>query len=293
MGDGRLAVAVAANLLLTVAQIVGGAVSGSLALVADAIHNLSDAAALAIALFARRVARRGADSRMTYGYRRAEIIAALINLTTLIVIGTYLVYEAILRFVEPEPIAGWIVVIVAGVALAVDLATVALTWAASRHSLNIRAAFLHNLADALGSVAVIAAGAAAIRFGWTWVDPAATLLIAGYILWHGLSEIRACIRILMAGTPAGVDLEAIRGAVTAVEGVADAHHLHAWQLDEGAPFFEAHVAIQRGDADRLEDIKRAVKQVLRDRFGIAHSTLEFEFVGVHSDCTETATVAVH
>src|SRR3546814_3498688 len=150
---------------------------------------------------------------MTYGYRRAEIVAALINLTTLIVIGVYLAYEAILRFFAPEPIAGWIVVIVAGVALAVDLATVALTWAASRHSLNIRAAFLHNVADALGSVAVIAAGALVILFGWTWVDPAVTLLIAGYILWHGLVEIRTCIRILMAGVTAGVDLEALRAAV--------------------------------------------------------------------------------
>lgn len=293
MNDGRLALAVAANLLLTGAQIAGGLVSGSLALVADAIHNLSDAASLAIALFARRVARRGADASMTYGYRRAEIIAALINLTTLIVIGVYLVYEAILRFLAPEPIAGWIVVMVAGVALAVDLVTVALTWAAARHSLNIRAAFLHNLADAFGSVAVIVAGALVIWFGWTWVDPAVTLLIAAYILWHGLVEIRACIRILMAGTPAGIDPEALRAAVTAVDGVVDAHHLHVWQLDEGAAFFEAHVVIERADVDRLEDIKRLVKRALHDRFGIGHSTLEIELVGAHSDCSETATVMAH
>lgn len=293
MGDGRLAVAVAANVLLTGAQIAGGLVSGSLALVADAIHNLSDAASLAIALFARRVARRGADARMTYGYRRAEIIAALINLTTLIVIGVYLVYEAILRFFAPEPIAGWIVVIVAGVALAVDLVTVALTWAAARHSLNIRAAFLHNLADAFGSVAVIVAGALVIWFGWTWVDPAVTLLIAAYILWHGLAEIRACIRILMAGVPPGLDLGAVGAAVTAVDGVAGIHHLHAWQLDEGAALFEAHVVIARADADRLEDIKGAVKRALRDRFGITHSTLEIEFGHPHSDCAETAAVVPH
>lgn len=293
MPDGRLAWAVAVNLALTVAQIAGGVVSGSLALVADAVHNLSDAAALGIALFARRVARRGADASMTYGYRRAEIIAALINLTTLIVIGVYLVYEAAVRFVAPEPIAGWIVVVVAGAALAVDLVTAALTYAGAKSSMNVRAAFLHNAADALGSVAVMAAGALVIWQGWTWVDPAATLLIAGYILWHGLVEIRACIRILMAAVPAGLDLAELSAAVTGVDGVVGAHHLHVWQLDERDRYFEAHVVIERADADRLEDIKRAVKQALHARFGIAHSTLEFEFVGAHSDCGETATVVAH
>lgn len=293
MGDGRLAWAVAVNLVLTVAQIAGGLVSGSLALVADAIHNLSDAASLAIALFARRVARRGADARMTYGYRRAEIIAALINLTTLIVIGVYLTYEAVFRFFAPEPIAGWVVVIVAAVALAIDLATAALTYAESKNSLNVRAAFLHNVADALGSVVVIAAGALVIWFGWTWVDPAATLLIAGYILWHGLLEIRSCIRILMAGVPLDQDLGALSSAVRGVDGVVGVHHLHVWQLDEHSAYFEAHVVIERGDADRMETIKRAVKQELGDRFRIDHTTLEFEFNGAASECDETATVVAH
>lgn len=293
MNDGRLAWAVAVNVVLTVVQIVGGVVSGSLALVADAIHNLSDAASLAIALFARKVGRRGADQTMTYGYRRAEIIAALINLTTLIVIGVYLVYEAILRFFMPEPIVGWIVVVVAGVALAIDLVTAALTYAGSKDSLNIRAAFLHNVADALGSVAVIVAGSLVIWFGWNWVDPAATLLIAGYILWHGLLEIRSCIHILMAGVPAGVDLGALGDAVRAVDGVVDVHHLHVWQLDEGSPYFEAHVVIEPADAARLETIKRAVKSALHDGFGITHSTLELEFTGSHSDCDETAAVVAH
>lgn len=293
MGDGRLAWAVAVNVLLTVAQVVGGMLSGSLALVADAVHNLSDAAALGIALFARRVARRGADATMTYGYRRAEIIAALINLTTLIVIGVYLVYEAVFRLFAPEPVAGWIVVAVAGIALAVDLVTAALTYAGAKSSMNIRAAFLHNVADALGSVAVIVAGALVIWFGWNWVDPAATLLIAGYILWHGLVEIRACIRILMGGVPADLDLDVLSAAVTAVDGVVGTHHLHVWQLDEHDRYFEAHVVIERADADRMEDIKRIAKAMLRNRFRLTHTTLEFEFVGAPADCTETEMVVAH
>ena len=157
-GDRRVLLAVAVNVLLTAAQIIGGIVAGSLALVADAIHNLSDAISLGIAFAARRIARRPSNEAMTFGYVRAEIVAALINYTTLIVIGLYLVYEAILRFIEPQPVQGWLIVIIASVALVVDLVTALLTYTLSKHSMNIRAAFLHNVADALGSIGVIIAG---------------------------------------------------------------------------------------------------------------------------------------
>ena len=142
-GDGKIALAVAINLGLTVAQVIGGIVAGSLSLIADALHNFSDAIALIIAFAARKIARRPANADMTFGYGRIEAVAALINYTTLIVIGLYLVYEAAMRFANPEPVAGWIVVIVAGIALLVDLGTAALTFRASKSSVNIRAAFLH------------------------------------------------------------------------------------------------------------------------------------------------------
>jgi cobalt-zinc-cadmium efflux system protein len=148
-GDRRVLGAVVLNGVLTVAQIVGGIAAGSLSLIADALHNFSDAISLVIAFAARKIARRPADDAMTFGYVRAEIIAALINYTTLIIVGLYLAYEAVLRFVEPHPVDGWIVVIVASVALAVDAVTALMTYALSRKSMNIRAAFLHNLADAL------------------------------------------------------------------------------------------------------------------------------------------------
>ncbi len=224
--DRRLFWAVAVNLLLTVAQILGGVVAGSLALVADAVHNLSDALSLAIALLARRIARRPAHAGMTFGYRRAEIIATLINLTTLIVIGLYLVAEGIARLMTPVRVDGWLVVIVAGVALMIDLATVALTFRPARGSMNIRAAFLHNLADALGSVAVIVAGAAILLCGWTVVDPLVTLGIAGYVLWQAGREIGPAIRILMEGTPPDLDLEEIARNLSAIAGVKEVHHLH-------------------------------------------------------------------
>ena len=148
-GDRRLGLAIAVNLLLTVAQVAGGLVAGSLALIADALHNLSDAAALVLALVARRIAVRPADTDLTFGYRRAEVVGALINLTVLVLIGVYLIVQAGVRLLNPEPVTGWLVVTVAGVALVVDLITAMLTWSMARHSMNIRAAFIHNLADAL------------------------------------------------------------------------------------------------------------------------------------------------
>ncbi len=152
-GDRRVSIAIWANGLLTVAQIVGGILSGSLALIADALHNFSDMASLVIAFFARKIARRPADKRMTFGYGRVEIVAALINYTTLILIGFYLIYEGGMRMIDPPEVQGWTVVILGGVALVVDTLTALLTYSMQKGSVNIRALFLHNLSDALASVA--------------------------------------------------------------------------------------------------------------------------------------------
>ena len=282
--DRRLFWAVAVNLLLTVAQILGGVVAGSLALVADAVHNLSDALSLAIALLARRIARRPAHAGMTFGYRRAEIVAALINLTTLIAIGIYLVAEGIARLITPVPVDGWLVVIIAGVALVIDLGTVALTFRPSRDSMNIRAAFLHNLADALGSVAVIVAGTAILLYGWTVVDPLVTLGIAGYVLWQAGREIGPAIRILMEGTPPDLDLGEIARDLSAIAGVRDVHHLHVWSFDEREHALEAHLVVEDADVDRARQVKAAARRLLAERFSIRHTSLEIEFPD--EDCPE-------
>lgn len=275
MGDGRLTLAVVVNLALTVAQLVGGVLSGSLALIADAIHNLSDAIALVIAWGARRIARRPADARMTFGYARAETVAALVNYTTLIVIGLWLVWEAGARFLDPRPVDGWIVVILAGVALAVDLATAALTYSMSKQSLNIRAAFLHNLADALGSVGVIMAGVAVIAWDFTLADPLVTLAIAAFILWHAGAEVGAVIRVLMLGAPPGVSAQAVLAAMRGTDGVSGVHHLHLWQMDEHRPSVEAHVVVAEGRWSEADAIKAAVRDRLKP-LGVHHSTLELE-----------------
>jgi cobalt-zinc-cadmium efflux system protein len=275
-GDVRVAAAVAINLCLTVAQFVGGLVAGSLALVADAIHNLSDALSLIIAFAARRIARRPADDTMTFGYGRAEVVAALVNLTTLIVIGLFLVYEGITRLFDPPEVEGWIVVVLAGVALVVDLATVLLTIRMAKTSMNIRAAFLHNLADALGSVAVIVAGTLILLYDWRLVDPIVTLGISAYILWHAGSELPPVIRLLMLGAPGSLDTEAVRGALSEIEGVRDVHHVHLWQIDEDRSTVEAHLVVS--DLTNGPAICRAAKGVLQERFAIGHSTLEVEHI---------------
>lgn len=277
-GDARVRLAIWANAALTVAQVIGGVLSGSLALIADALHNVSDMASLAIAYAARRIARRPPDAEMTYGYARIETVAALVNYVTLVLVGAYLVYEGTMRLIDPPEVAGWVVVALGAMALAVDALTAWLTWSMHRESANLRALFLHNLGDALASVAVVGGGALILLFGWRWVDPVLTIAIAGYILWLALREIGGPIRTLMLGSPPDIATHAVLDAVRAVEGVADLHHAHFWQLEEREPALDAHVVLTAEGWDRQEAVKGEIKRALADGFGIRHSTLEFEHV---------------
>jgi len=276
LSDKRILGAVGLNLLLTVVEAIAGVLAGSLALLADALHNFNDCGSLVIALVARRIGRRPSDDRRTFGYRRAEIIGALINLTILMVVGLYLVYEAVARLVEPQPIDGWIVVIVAAIALAVDVATAVLLYALSRGNLNVRAAYLHNVADAFASLGVIAAGAMILWFGIFWADAIITLAIAGYIFWQSLSMMRRSIHILMEGAPADVDADALVAELQSIAGVVEIHHLHVWELDEHDRALEAHVVVDNEHITRWAEIKREIKLRLGERFHIHHSTVEFE-----------------
>lgn len=275
-GDARVAWAVVVNLALTVAQVIGGILSGSLALIADALHNFSDAISLIIAFLARKIARRPADESMSYGYGRAEVVAALVNYTTLVVIALYLVYEGVMRIFDPQPIDGWLVVWIAIIALVIDLVTAALTYTLAKESMNIRAAFLHNIADALGSVAVILAGTLVILFGWVWVDPVVTLVIAAYILFHVKAEIGGVVRVLMLGSPPGMDTGEVIAAMRAVPGVADLHHVHLWQMQERQTAIQAHVVIDPKDWVQAEQTRNTIKDLLKQKFGIDHATLELE-----------------
>lgn len=276
-GSARnLIIALGINILLTLAQIIGGILAGSLALIADALHNLSDAASLGIALGARRIARKPPDERRTFGYKRAETIGALINLTTLIVVGVYLISEAVMRLFEPKEIDGWVVVIIAGVALVIDIVTAVLTWAMSKESLNIRAAFVHNLSDAFASVGVIVSGTLILLYGWQWTDLAVTILISGYVLWQGVSMMRPTIHVLMESVPSDIDVEELWQDLVSIEGVVDLHHIHVWELDEESRALEAHVVVESAYLEEIETVKQQLKERLEEKYRLHHSTLEFE-----------------
>jgi cobalt-zinc-cadmium efflux system protein len=285
-GDGRLVLAILVNILLTVAQVVGGVISGSLSLVADALHNLNDAGALGLALFARKVARRPADNVRTFGYRKAEVIGALVNTTALILVGLYLIYEAAVRFFNPQPIDGWIVIIVAGIALVVDVVTAMVTYSMAKSNLNIKAAFIHNVTDALGSVAVIVVGVLVLLFEWYFADLVATLLLAAYILVQGFRLLSESVRILMDSVPVGLDLKRIEETILSVPGVEGAHHIHVWQVDENHRALEAHIVVVPTGVEEYEAAKRALKEILQKDYSISHTTLEMEPPG---ECPDEGT----
>jgi len=275
-GDRRVSLAIWANALLTVAQIVGGVFAGSLALIADALHNFSDMASLVIAFVARKIARRPADARMTFGYGRIEIVAALINYTTLILVGVYLIYEGGMRMIDPPQVAGWTVVILGAVALVIDTLTALLTYSMQKGSVNIRALFLHNLSDALASVAVIIGGTLIILYDLRWVDPAITIGIALYILYLALTEIGSPIRMLMLGSPPEIDAHAVIATIKDIPGVASVHHLHLWMMDEHAAAVDAHVVLTAETQATPAGIRDQIKAALAERYHLHHSTLEME-----------------
>ena len=275
LGTRRLAWAVAINLMLTAAQVIGGVLSGSLSLVADALHNFSDAAGLLLALVARRISKRPADERRTFGYGRAEVVGGLINLTSIMVIAGYLLIEAINRTFDRPEIDGWMVVIIACIALVVDAATAVMTYTMSKESVNIKAAFLHNIADALASVAVIITGTLIILFDWYWTDIVATIGISVYIVWISWSPMKRCIRILMQSVPDHLSVEEISQSIEGIPGVEAVAHLHVWPIDERMTSIEVRIAM-RDDAELCEadELRLRLRSHLETDFGIGHITIE-------------------
>lgn len=275
LGEKKLLIAIILNIGLTFVQIGGGIFSGSLALIADALHNFGDAASLVVAYIAIKIGQRPADKHKNFGYKRAETVAALINLTTLVIVGVYLVYQAGERFMNPQEISGWTVVWVAAFAFVVDAFTALLTRKESSKSMNIRAVYLHNLTDALASIGVMITGALILIYGWVWTDAAMTLLIAGYVLWQGFKNMPDVIHVLMEGAPENLDMEEITRAMMAVKGVKDVHEVYAWRLDEHRNALEAHVVLE--NIKEMEAVKRRLKTLLIGTFKIERSTLEFEW----------------
>jgi cobalt-zinc-cadmium efflux system protein len=270
--DGKLSIAVFINILLTIVQIIGGLVSGSLSLIADALHNLSDAGAILIAIIARKIARKPASSNMTYGFKRAEIIGALINSTTLILVGFYLIYEAISKYFNPDPIDGWIVVWIATIALVIDAVTAWLTYRSGvKNNLNLKAVFIHNMSDAFASIVVIVAGTLIILYQWYFVDIIATILISIYVIYHGLSLAKQTIKILMQAVPDNIDIDELCSVIESLPSVKKVNHIHVWQLDDNKKFLEAQVTLE---IDQTDNGVVQIKKALLNQYGIDHSTIE-------------------
>ena len=272
-GAGRLAATLALAGAYMLVEVIGGVLSGSLALLADAGHMLSDVAALALSLVAMRLAQRPPTARRTYGYHRAEILAALANGAALLAIAALIVREAVARFLAPTEVRAGLMMTVAAGGLLVNVASLALLHRDRAASLNLRGAWLHVLTDALGSVQAIAAGAVIAAFGWRWADPVASLLIAVLIAWSAWGLVRESVSILMESAPLGLDLDALGRAIRAVDGVAGVHDLHAWTITSGFVSVSAHVQVLPG---REQAVLAEVRTLLADRFGIAHSTIQVE-----------------
>jgi cobalt-zinc-cadmium efflux system protein len=268
-------IALALTLLFMLAEIAGGLWSNSLALLSDAAHMLTDATALGIALMAAWMARRPADARRTYGYARMEAIAALINAALLLVAAAGIVLEALQRLRTHETVASDMMLAVAVFGLLVNLVSMRLLAVGAGESLNLKAAYLEVWSDMLGSLGVIV-GALLIHFtGWVLLDPLIAVLIALWVLPRTWTLLRAAVQILMQGVPAGLDIDTVRDAMQAVPGVATVHDLHVWALGSREPILTAHVLLA-DSANDVDGVRRAVAEVLRVRFGIAHATLQVE-----------------
>ena len=274
--DYTLIFAFLINILLSIFQIIGGILSGSLSLIADALHNFTDAITIGLGLFARIIGRRPADKIRSFGYKRAEMIAAFINVISLIIIGFFLIYEAILRFFEPSIISGKLVIIVASIALIIDLATTIITAYLSRESTNMKVVYLHNLTDTLASVAVIIGGFFILKYDMYWIDTFLTLLIALYILIQSFLLTPDILNFFMDGTPKGINIDQIKKKIEEIDLVVDMHDIHVWGIDEEQKALEAHVIVEVSELNEVEKLKYQIKEILDKSFNISHSTLEFE-----------------
>jgi len=274
----KLFIAIVLNSVITAAQVAGGIIAGSLALLSDALHNFSDVMALLISWFAHRISGKEADKTKTFGYKRAEIVAALFNASVLAGIGVYLIYASIMRLIHPEPVLSNWVVWMGLLGIVVNGGSLFLLEADARSNMNIRAAYLHLLGDVLTSVAVVLGGVAIALWQIYWIDPLISIAIALYLITASAGLIRESAGVLMQFAPASVDLHDVETAICADPAIANVHHIHLWRLSDHAIHLEAHLDFH---ADRpLSEVSKIVEKIeamLHARFGITHTTFQSEY----------------
>ena len=276
MGGGPLKIALAIVLVVMVAEVVGGILSNSLALLGDAGHMLVDALALGLTLFAITIASRPATPTKTYGYYRVEIMAALANGSILILVSLYIFYEAYQRFLDPPTVKVPIMLLVAGIGLIANLAGILLLRKGSRRSLNIKAAFWHIVGDTISSVGVIVGGIIISITGWGIVDPLIAVLIGGIILWGAVRIVRESVDILLEAVPRHVQLDKVIETIKKAPGVESVHDIHIWTITSGVHALSAHLVIEDQAVSRSAEIVARVNQDLARYFDVGHSTLQLE-----------------
>lgn len=278
---GRLRIALGITLGVMVLEIVGGVLSDSLALIADAAHMATDGVGLAMALLAIHFAGRPAAGNRTFGYARAEILAALANCLLLLGVGGYLLYEAVQRFITPAETRGGLTIAFAVVGLIANMVSLSLLVRGQQDSLNVRGAYLEVLADALGSFTVLVSAGIILATGWLPADPIASLVIGLMIVPRTWKLLRETLNVLLEAAPKGVDMGEVRAHIVALPGVEDVHDLHAWTITSGMPVLSAHVVVSQDVLNAVghEKMLHDLQGCLGDHFDVGHCTFQLEPVG--------------
>jgi cobalt-zinc-cadmium efflux system protein len=272
----RLLVALTITGLMTIVELAGGLISNSLALIGDAGHMFTDTLALGLSLFALNLAKRPASQTKTYGYYRAEILAALVNGTILVLVSGYIFYEAYHRFVEPPEVRGGLMLIVAAIGLAANVVGISVLRSAGSRNLNVKGAFLHMWSDTLSSVGVIAAGAIIFVTGRTIADPIISIIIGVLILRGAGGLVWESINILLEAVPKNLDVSRINDAIRKIKGVRDIHDVHLWAITSGMYAMSCHLLIEDQMVSNCTQIVDEVNRMLSQEFGISHSTVQLE-----------------
>lgn len=282
VNEKNLLIATLLNFVITVVEVAGGLISGSLALLSDALHNLSDTFATFIAYLATLIGKRDANHKKTFGYKRLEILAALLNAVILIVISVFLLKEAYERWSDPRPINSMIMLVVAMIGLLANLYAVIILKGDAHKSINVRAAYVHLIGDSLSSVVVIIGGVLIQIFQIYWIDPVITLLISLYIIREAFVILKESVNILMQSTPDNLDLSSVKRRVERLPEVSNIHHIHAWMLTDNKIHMEAHVELKTDlKLSEVKKIHRVIEELLVRDFHINHITLQFEYETDH------------
>ena len=264
-----------------VAEAIGGWLTNSLALLADAGHMLTDVGALSLTLFAIWFASRPATSQKTYGYYRSEILAAFVNGVALVLLSFWIIYEAVRRLSDPPALAGEHLTLIAAGGLIVNIIAAFLLHSSHKHDLNIRGAFLHVIGDLLGSVAAMAAGLLVLLFGWLWADPAVSIVISLIIIASAWRLILDSVNVLLEGTPRHISLAAVETAILETPGVGGVHDLHVWTISSGIDALSAHIS--HDDSVAHSELLAVVRGKLHDLFGIDHLTIQMETLELEAE----------